>query len=344
MSYDIEKILTEWTQESDFESALEKINYDEKTKEILRNTQFFNDISERKINGKSVEKLKNINEGRNIKVNMSKIFHKCANNSLNNLPILYLLEITKAIINNHKDDWDEKLSGILGRAYRSFPSFLRDFDAKKKLENFFKGIRLVDIEFIIEQSSSIDAKKHADILVHAKLKQNKEIIFYIWLFQFSYRSIINIEERLLGNRGDLQNGVHILAPLNSEFYNKYSKLIRKLETAMKRLLNKVQIIENKKITEKKRKEIENKIDEYNKKIEEIKNQIEDFILKNAESYKKITIIHDWLLYSEDYIKEIGEDIVNISFNQPKLLKYEKLKDIIEKPRKILSDKYIFLKK
>jgi hypothetical protein len=326
----------------EFNTALDNIEFDEKIKQELRNSVFFQSVNNKKINGQSVEKIKGINEG-NFGINMSEVFHQCALKSEENLPILFLLELTK-IINKKYGDNSDKLSGILGRSYRSFPSFIRDYDAKEKLSTYFTEIIIPDIQFVLAQDSELDSKEHADISVKCIIKNEKEILFYVWLYQYTDRSIVNIQDRLIGDRGILPNGIHILVPLRTEILKNYNQLKNGLIRKQHFLSNWKEQLLNKKNSITKKQEIESKIQKYEEEVTDYRDKIKKIELEEGINLKRISEIEQWILFSKDYLDEIGKDIVKIVQKKiGSIPDYEILKDAIEKPRKLLSSKYMFQK-
>lgn len=119
-------------------------------------------------------------------------------------PVKYMAQITK-LCDEYKLS-DEMTIGMLARGLRSFPSFLREIDAKEQLEKVLKERR---ISYSIIRNPEMDVLQHTDIKI---LVKNKE--YCIWLFQNSANGERNTTERLREKRGKLPKGIHILCPMN----------------------------------------------------------------------------------------------------------------------------------
>jgi len=227
----IEKVLEVWNSYT-FEKLLQEIREKQivlKNKSIkldtfnkLVITDFYKQIKKRRINGKSVEKINNIYEKENLNkfISMSEVFHDTIESSYKYAPILYILGITQKLMDVEqilmkKGNIINNLWGFLGRGYRSFASFLRDYTSKKKFEYFLENLNLSGAYSInILQDSKIDAKEHSDIFFNIKIAKN-DLKFRIWLYQSTRRGIINILIRLTGtSRGIISSGYNLWVPID----------------------------------------------------------------------------------------------------------------------------------
>lgn len=192
----------------------------------LKESRFFRQVRNRRINGTSVEDLNNIYEDEflNKFINMSQEFRNSIRKMHKYAPLIYCLNITKRLLdleNKLKKEgrWSEQYWGFLGRAYRSFASFIRDYDSKENIEYFLNLKKWEeDIDITIFQNPKIDSKRHTDILFIYKDKK-KELEFRIWLYQSTERGLRNLVKRLRGTRGEIENGYHVLAPLDMHNLN-----------------------------------------------------------------------------------------------------------------------------
>lgn len=187
----------------------------------LKEYEFFRQVRNRKIYGTSVENLNGIYRGEDLnkRINMSQEFRNSVKKAYKYAPVIYCLNITKRLLDLENrlqlnGLWEEQYWGFLAGAYLSFAPFIRDYDSKEHIENFINLIKLEDnIDISITQNPILDSMGHTDILLRYKDKK-KELKFRIWLYQSSKGGLPNLVERLQGKRGRIENGYHVLAPID----------------------------------------------------------------------------------------------------------------------------------
>lgn len=184
----------------------------------LKESDFFRQVRDRIIDGTSVENLK-VNEDKFRIITMPQEFSNSVKMSYKYAPVIYCLNITKRLLDLENElkiegRRSEQYWRFLGRAYRSFASFIRDYDSKEKIEDFLNKKKWEeDVDIKISQNPILDSMGHTDILFMYKDKK-KTLEFRIWLYQSTKKGLENLIERLRGRRGDLENGYHVFAPID----------------------------------------------------------------------------------------------------------------------------------
>jgi hypothetical protein len=310
--------LPKWEKHT-FISLLGQIQTKKATTDYLERTNFWTTICNRKIDGKSSEKLPHILESNDywdIGFRMSEIFHSISSADFHLMPILYILKITELCLQQGFDL--EQTSGVLSRSYRSFPSFVRDYDAKEKIEQAQEILSEYNPQ--ISQDSELDAKEHSDVLLILS-DQRRNIHFRIWLFQRTESGLRNIKDRVLGRRGELPFGYHIIAPLptdsfvkNTFWHHKKSKIKNELE----KIGEKIPVGST----------LADSNPELYDQIKKKKAIIEKNIERTNRDLQKIEIICNWYLYRLDYCAEILEYCKKIFTNQISPFRYSEFKSRI----------------
>jgi len=215
------------------------------TKGVIKHLNLY----EKKVNGNLVERLEKHQRAEgNISTRyfrFTTIFHSLLKNGVPQ-PIEFISEIC----NNYSRYLVERPEykdlvpawGICSRALRTLASFYREQDFNdrigKKLAASIGAYELV-------QDPEEDARGHADLIVKVKGFE-----FRIWLFQLTDRGIVNTSDRLMGNRGELRKGIHIICGHDTadesqtetvEGWNLYSDSL--LSSCIEKMQ---QVIENKK--------------------------------------------------------------------------------------------------
>ena len=322
---DIKKLIPNWA-----EITFSKLNLDElklnsslKTR-ILEEFNSLN-IANCKMDGFSTEGLPKTSETGS-GLNYSTIFHKLLSKK-NFSPALFLAQFTSDYLESNLDE--KRLNGLLSRGLRTFASLIREQDFANKLEI---NLNKVDSSVKILMDPEQDTKSHVDIKLIFKAKE-----FNLWTYQASKNAIYpHTIERVTGQRGELENGVHILCPISTELGNVLLSKRKSLNTQNERL-NKWKLDLIKKKTKKQIEEHQNKI---KKKIEEIK-EIKEKVKEVENQTKYLDIINGWFLYSDNYISEISNMIIN--FDKQTVINYEELSEDLLKAEKILRSVTFFKK-
>lgn len=190
-------------------------------------------LSDKLMNGESVQGLPKIYEGPLREISFSRIFSEAlANNYLT--PASYIMGLVKACKQADISD-NNLITGIVGRGFRPFASFLREMDLEQKLTgilpdaNCFRGMPDDDIS------------QHTDVYV-----EYKDELYRIWSYQNTSRGLSNMLSKFKGQRGEIPTGKHILCPFDfkDKFYsedvlgwrlhsNNYIEKIREIITTWK---------------------------------------------------------------------------------------------------------------
>ena len=176
-----------------------------RAKEVLKELDLYGKI----VNGNSVEGL-----GRHVKAELhisprfftlTRIFHSLLGDG-----IPHPIQFISKICNNYSDYLVERPEyadmvpawGICARGMRTVASFYREQDFKERIGSSIDA-NIGSYELV--QDPEEDTRGHADLIVKVK-----GLEFRIWLFQLTERGIVNTTDRLLGNRGELRKGIHII--------------------------------------------------------------------------------------------------------------------------------------
>lgn len=166
---------------------------------LCKNVMDMQQLSSKHMNGDSIEKLPIKDEGF-LNIIFSDLFYKEVNNFIT--PVKYIADIViDCQLHNITDV--RKIAGIVGRGLRAFPSFVREMDLAYKL-----SILLPNAD-CRRTNSEEDVNDHTDILILC----NNEV-YRVWSYQSSERGLDNTARRVLGYRGVLKSGKHILCPFS----------------------------------------------------------------------------------------------------------------------------------
>ena len=114
----------------------------------------------------------------------------------------------------------------VGRALRALPSFIREMDLAYSVE---QALRKLGNDVMAQSDSKTDRKGKCDVLLDVNGHE-----YRLWSYMDSPRGLQNLCHRLMGKRGELPAGRHLLCPFNDsrdiEVNQHYGwKLYRKLE-------------------------------------------------------------------------------------------------------------------
>lgn len=331
-----------WAQMT-FAEALNVINYAADIKTYLKKTYFYEQIKDRTIDGRSVEGLRGIDEGNlgHIGFRMADIFHEAAEESQRFLPMLYILKtVEKAVEKRGKEE--RTTTGILGRAYRSFASFLRDYDGYEKLVHIVKQNRATKSLRVV-QNPALDAEHHADVLIEC-MGSGTAKHFYIWLYQVTERGLNNTIDRLAGNRGELPAGIHVLAPIKTEKMQHLEKKRRQRERKLDLVTKKERELQERKgnprVLETTTAKLEAKLAGYRADLKGLDVEI----ARLSSELHDITDQYGWLLYSETYLQRVFNEILQMcqspDIRAPDYLIFQRQ---LLYPRETVSNYFVFKK-
>lgn len=182
------------------------ISNDSSIKEICRAIFDIQNLSDTRMNGYSVQNL--IRDNSNTDVIFTDIFYNNLKNYIT--PAQYAVDIIKKYLDIYNIDTNDianvdinQIAGIVGRGLVAFPSFVRELDLSKKISNVLPNAHCQ------REDPTNDVINHTDILI-----EMNGIEYRLWSYVPSYRGLINTSRRLLGCRGQIPDGIHVLCPIN----------------------------------------------------------------------------------------------------------------------------------
>lgn len=224
----MQSLMKAWHNIRYLDGLPDRITLSEKTKslfvEVLNDNLNYNNsndtisqedkLGDRMMDGYSVSKLPRISEAEKyIPILYSKIFNDMMQENYFS-PAYYAYNIIQDCMNYDNIVCDKNMvEGIVYRGLRTLASLMREQDLKMQLNE-----NLPDA--IIEINPKLDVADHTDLrLDYSGIRYN------IWSYQTTSKALNNGAEKLMGNRGFIPNGVHVLCPFDSsnkrEFYGWY---------------------------------------------------------------------------------------------------------------------------
>ncbi len=178
-----------------------------------------------------------------------------------------------------------------------------------------------------------DIARHTDVL----LKYNGSV-FRIWLYQFSFAGLPHDIERILGRRGELPPGNHVLCPLNTDLARRLEVLEKRKNWLEKRLKSKQTNFEK----------------YYNKNCKgaldclSVSDQLREGIkvaLSEIEEIRdhEIVIQNGWYFFAETKVKSVLNRIREISEDKSKADNYRNVCRILIGPEEYLGKLQVFSK-
>lgn len=156
-------------------------------------------LIDKKMNGNSVEGIPYVYEHENTYIRFTEVFTICMENYLT--PVEYIICTIEKLLDQELGD--DLMLELVGRAYRAFPSFIREYDLQYQLAREFGHDNV--------KHSSI----HDDVVGHEDVTLFYDgSIYHIWSYQMSKRGLINTGQRITERRGVLKRGKHILCPID----------------------------------------------------------------------------------------------------------------------------------
>ena len=301
------------------------------TKELLIKDKL--NLSREKMTGWSFEGLPKTEESSTFKVRFSDVFHDLVHDRNFN-PSLYICGLLKGL---EKLGYDldkiesEKLIGFIARGLRSFTSFIREPALANQLEYLFKAHN-IPASFV--QSADQDAKDHTDILINANGKT-----YRLWIYQLSSRGLPHDIDRVLGRRGALLSGIHVMCPLISEGVLPLSTLIVRINKRKDKLIALKAEIENTKILLTKSASTKlTRLEEKESKLNiEIKNLIQKYDDIESENKQMVDVINGFYFYPDTYASNLFNNIIS----GRGIITYNEIQRVLTEPEKLLSRNTIF---
>ena len=169
-------------------------------------------LTEKKMNGHSVEGIPVKYEGALRSISYSGIFYEALENGYLT-PASYIMDII-CECNTQKINNENLITGIVGRGLRSLPAFIREMDLAAKLLDRLNGAECY------RGNPDDDIAGHTDIF----LRYRNEI-YRIWSYQNSSdRALTNTVSKVKGQRGQLPVGIYILCPFDYRDRNQYEDI------------------------------------------------------------------------------------------------------------------------
>ena len=197
----IRKYMETWDQYS-YEQGLHYCFEAKQNERLFRLTEIILEILDIKdvpMNGYSIQRITDkVDEG-DSGIIYSNIFYDSANKFIT--PVYYVAKMVEAYEKENIYS-ERKMAGKVARGLRAFPSFIREMDLEYKL-----GETLISVESV--RSPEQDIQDHADMLLRYDGQE-----YRVWSYQRTNRGLINTSERLLGRRGELPYGFHLLCPID----------------------------------------------------------------------------------------------------------------------------------
>ena len=157
------------------------------------------EIKDIPMNGFSIQRISDKVDEEKSGIVYSSIFQDAVNKYIT--PVYYVTKMVEAY--EKKNIYNEyEMSGKVARGLRAFPSFIREMDLEYKL-----GEVLLSVESV--RSPQQDIQDHTDVLLRYDGEE-----YRIWSYQRTEWGLVNTSERLLGIRGKLPRGFHILCPID----------------------------------------------------------------------------------------------------------------------------------
>lgn len=284
-------------------------------------------ILTKKIKGECVEKLPQTVEGRfpkGMNITYTKAFDLALIENPEMLPALYLKHLTEAF-DFHRYPLTT-YEGLIARGLRTFPSLLRDRDFAENVDRLIVAEGISRDQFKVINGPKQDVKDHTDVLLEFRNK-----CYRIWLYQFSERGVQNDIERVVGKRGKLPNGTHILCPLISMEAKEIEKLERRKNSftrSYEKWLSR--------LSESKGNELQ--------KAKERTEFWKEKLLKNnialatiSASPKEISVYNGWYFYSDKKVQAAFRRVVELSEGTTKPQDYEEVCRVLREPEKFFGE-------
>jgi hypothetical protein len=331
---EIRKLTDYWAKKT-YREMLSAASMDDKIKSRLRKVLRGLNVMNSKVVGESITGLEKTSEGQGLPgITYSQAFEFALEKDKNHeiLPVLYLKNL--AINLNGVDD--NRFKGIIARGLRTLPSLLRDRDFAERLE-MLVGSYFPGMSFKIETNAGKDTKEHTDVYLIVGGET-----FRIWLYQFTPRGLPHDIERVLGKRGEIPSGIHILCPIKTDLMMEREKLERKkgmLESRAKKYREEYERCRNKR--GKRAKEILEKIKSTDENLETINKR---FKKVNRLARAEAVSINGWYFYSDAKIKELLKNLNAVYLGSKRADEYERVCSILRGPERYLGKIRIFQKK
>lgn len=294
-------------------------------------------LLEKYVTGQSVTKLEKTQEEQFLKglnISYTKAFALAFSEDPQKLPILFLRNL--ALNFDFEKATPERFKGLVARGLRTFPSLMRDRDFGENLRRLLETEGFSETEFSVAVDPEEDIPHHTDVLFHFREK-----VYRIWLYQLTSRGIPHDVERVLGKRGELPEGIHVLCPLKTDLAAEKEKLEKRLLRLKSRLTN----------TEERYRAFKKKgckgalncqqsMGQIIKDIEKTGSLLNE---KSTQANAEVHTSNGWYFYSEDKIKTLIKQTIDVSSSRITPDPYSEVYSIFSAPEKYLSEVRFFSK-
>jgi hypothetical protein len=332
----IRELTNSWAQNT-WREQLSTIEIQDKIGERLLDVLGKFGLTEKNITGQSVTGLKRTAEDlftKGLDISYSKAFDIAYSENPPKLPILFLRNVASKF--DFAGAPQERFEGLVARGLRTFPSLLRDRDFGENLKRLFIEQGLSDSELDVVVNPEEDIPQHTDVLLRLRGQD-----YRIWLYQFTSRGLPHDIERVLGRRGELPNGVHVLCPLKTDVVMRKEKLENRLHWLTARLAS-----VNLRYEKYKSKDCKGAIDcretsdQLGVDIRQTQKELNE-VSPSADS--EIHTINGWYFYSEQKIRGLIRQVVDVSEKKTRPDSYSDVCRILVGPERYLGEIRFFSK-
>ena len=137
------------------------------------------------------------------RISFTAIFHSCIDDGFFS-PATYFSRLVKACIDQPMPE-NVGLDNLC-RGFLSFPSFIREYDLRTKIED---TIRKKGIKVESYAGPELDMGQHTDIIIVANGYPH-----HVWSYQSTNRGLLYAKKKLRGERGNIISGYHVLCPID----------------------------------------------------------------------------------------------------------------------------------
>ncbi len=328
------KELTDVWAQSTWAEQLEAINADpelaKRIKTVLKGLELLNE----KIDGMSVLSLPRTAEGtfpKGMDISYAKAFDLAYQKNSKKLPLLYLLNMAQNF--DFGTYSASQFEGLIARGLRTFPSLLRDRDFAESLNRLLTEGAYKEFE-VGGAAPEEDIGKHTDVLLNFR-----GYLFRIWLYQFSFAGLPHDIERVLGRRGALPGGIHVLCPLKATIAMEKEKYEKRQVSYADRLCKKRERLRGfTKMTCDGAVQCQQDIHTLRQLI--AKNDA-DLQKINSVAVQEIITLNQWYFFADQKVLSVIKRIVAISEGKVKADDYCDVCNILTGPEKYLGEIRLF---
>ena len=290
-----------------------------------------------KVTGESVTKLPQTTEGqfpKGLDISYSKAFSLAYSENSENLPILYLKNLASNF--DFENYSESQFEGLIARGLRTLPSLMRDRDFAENLKRLLRSEGYSSVQFKVKANPEEDITQHTDVLLDFRGQP-----YRIWLYQFSSRGLPHDIERVLGRRGELPKGIHVLCPLKATIAMEKEKLERRKLSFSRRLESKKTKI--KKYLNKDCKGARQCLQDAETLKKDISKNDVDLATINSCAEQEICDLNGWYFFADQKVKAVIKKIVELSEERIKPDAYVEVCKTLEGPEKYLGEIRLFSK-